>query len=74
MKYTAGILLITFTLFGCVTAPIDPNLASQDPEEAKKDNAEHIPDIETAITRFSITLKQKHVKNNALKTLQSNHR
>ena len=38
MKYTAGILLITFTLFGCVTEPIDPNLASQDPEEAKKDN------------------------------------
>ena len=38
MKYTAGILLITFTLFGCVTAPMDPNLASQDPEEAKKDN------------------------------------
>ena len=38
MKYTAGILLITFTLYGCVTEPIDPNLASQEPEEAKKDN------------------------------------
>jgi|TARA_B110000263_G_scaffold6037_1_gene5204 starvation-inducible outer membrane lipoprotein len=38
MKYTAGLLLLTFTLFGCVTVPIDQNLTSQDPEKANKDN------------------------------------
>jgi hypothetical protein len=38
MKYTAGFLLFIFTLFGCVTEPIDQNLASQDLEKANKDN------------------------------------